>query len=310
MPEHAKPKLNSLPADLRGWTRTLVTQQHLRAGERLGQHFLVDKLVLSDIVRTAEVDPAVPVLEVGGGFGVLTLALLEQGAQVTSVELDKRLAAGLRKLGSVGSALTVCEGDVIKLTDSALLAALRVGAGGFDIVANLPYEISGAFLRRFLGGSFRPRTMTLLLQREVGERLTAAPGDMSLLGLLAELACSSREVVRLVPPQAFWPAPRVTSCLVRFALRSSAEREHTLGGLPEAEVWRLARIGFAARRKVLKNNLASALPLSAETIAVELAALGLSSTVRAQELNLAHWVHLSQALNARLADPRSTSVIS
>lgn len=265
--------------------------------------------MLSDIISAAKVDPAVPVLEVGGGFGVLTLALLEQGCRVISVELDKRLAAGLRKLSSIGSALTVCEGDVIKLTDSVLLTALGAATGEFDIVANLPYEISGAFLRRFLGGAVRPRTITLLLQREVGERLTAAPGDMSLLGLLAELACSSREIVRLVPPQAFWPAPHVTSCLVRFALRNKAEREHVLSGVPEAAVWRLARVGFAARRKVLKNNLASALPVSAEIIAAELANFGLSSKVRAQELSLHDWVHLSQVLDARLPKSNFSPVI-
>lgn len=287
---------DSLPPDLRSWTRALVAQQHLRAGERLGQHFLVDRRVLSDIVRAAEVDRAVPILEVGGGFGVLTLALLEQGCRVTAIELDSRLAAGLRKLSSIGTALTVCEGDVLKLTDSKLSTTLGVASGEFDIVANLPYEISGAFLRRFLGGSFRPRTMTLLLQREVGERLTAAPGSMSLLGLLAELACCSREVVRLVPPQAFWPAPHVTSCLVRFELKSEVERARDLGGLAEAEVWRLARIGFAARRKVLKNNLASALPIPVATIATKLAALGLPTTARAQELGLAHWVSLAFAL--------------
>lgn len=283
---------DSLPLDLRAWTRTLVAQYQLRAGARLGQHFLVDRAVLADIVRAAKLDPALPVLEAGSGFGVLTLALLAQGCRVAAVELDSRLAAALRKLAAVSPGLTVHEGDVLKLSEVTL--GLRTGE--FDIVANLPYEISGAFLRRFLGGTWRPRALTLLLQREVGERVTATPGSMSLLGLLAELNCRQRTVVRSVPPQAFWPAPRVTSCLVRLELASAAERTTTLAGEPEEQVWRLARIGFAARRKLLKNNLASALPLPPQAIARALAQADLSATARAQELPLAAWVRLSRAL--------------
>lgn len=292
MAEVFSPKLNSLPRDLRAWTRTLVTQQHLRAGERMGQHFLVDRQLLLDILRAANIDMAVPVLEVGGGLGVLTLALLEQGCRVTVVELDSRLATGLRKLAAVSPKLTVHEGDVLKLTD----AVLGLASDKFNIVANLPYEISGAFLRRFLGDGARPGSITLLLQREVGERLVAHPGRTSLLSLTAELACRRRELVRVVASNSFWPQPRVTSCLVHLELANDDERAAKLAGEPEERIWRLARIGFAARRKLLKNNLASALPVTPADITSALTKAKLPVNSRAQELALADWVRLSREL--------------
>ncbi len=286
---------SNLPADLASWTSTLVKQYSLRAGARLGQHFLIDRKVLTDIISAAALDLSLPVLEVGGGFGVLTLALLEAGAQVTVVELDKKLAGALTKLANFSTQLKVVEGDVIKLRDVDITQQL--GGHEFNIVANLPYEISGVFLRRFLSGRLRPRSLTLLLQREVGERLTARPGAMSLLSLLAAIACHKSEVVRLVPPSAFWPKPRVTSCLVRLELRDEAERAQILHGVAEARLWQLARIGFAARRKLLKNNLASALSHSTLELSTVFVAAHIVPTARAQELSLNQWVELAQALD-------------
>lgn len=284
----------SLPPDLASWTRTLVKQYGLRAGSRLGQHFLVDRKVLADIIRAAELAPGRPVLEVGGGFGVLTLTLLDAGASVTVVELDPALARALRRLSAVSPQLTVLEGDVLKVRDGELSGALA--GKDFSVVANLPYEISGAFLRRFLSGTLRPRNMTILLQKEVGERLIARPGSMSLISLLSEISCNKREIVRLIPPGSFWPAPKVTSCLMRLELKSDAERAHDLHGVTESRLWQLARIGFAARRKLLCNNLASALPLTAPEISQSLTRAQISLKARAQELPLTAWVRLAQEL--------------
>jgi 16S rRNA (adenine1518-N6/adenine1519-N6)-dimethyltransferase len=264
----------------------------------MGQHFLVDRGVLMSIVTAANLLPGTLVLEVGGGFGVLTLELLRAGARVTVVELDRKLADALRKLAQAGGNLTVVEGDVIRVPDDVLSNALGLtGEQGFSVVANLPYEISGAFLRRFLGGQLRPHTMVLLLQREVAARLQAPAGETSLLSLSAQLACTKVETVRGVSPRSFFPAPRVESAVVRFTLRSAAEREALLQGVPEPELWRVAHIGFAARRKLLSNNLASAFALERPGLEACLAKATLSPLVRAQELELSQWISLAQALH-------------
>jgi len=289
--------MNKESPDLKDWTANLLKQYGIKAGQRMGQHFLIDAQVLEDIVDNTKFDWNIPVLEVGGGFGVLTLALLEQKVKVVVVELDKKLVVGLQKLSRVSSSLQVVEGDVLKISDAVLQKHLNIKIDEpFIIVANLPYEISGKFLRRFLGGAWRPQTMTLLLQKEVGERLVASPGQMSLLSLQTQLATKKAEIVRLIPPTAFWPAPKVESCLIKLELKSSLERNNFLTDEQENQLWRLARIGFAARRKVLINNLLSALSLTRvemENVFVE-ALVPISA--RAQELSLEQWKKLAKLL--------------
>lgn len=288
---------SSLLPNLRAWTKLLVEQYHLRPGQRMGQHFLVDRGVLMSIVQAAELKAGAAVLEVGGGFGVLTLELLRVGARVVVVELDRQLAEALRKISRAGTNLTVVEGDIIRLPEPELVAALGLKPQEpFTVVANLPYEISGAFLRRFLGGPFRPQTMVLLLQREVAARLQASPGETSLLSLSAQLACRRVKIVRSVHPRSFLPPPRVESAVVRFELNTAAERGDLLGGLPEPELWRVAHIGFAARRKLLLNNLISAYAALRPRLEQCLAQAELSPLARAQELPLAQWVALGHAL--------------
>lgn len=289
--------VSSLPPNLRGWTKTLVKKYGLRAGQRMGQHFLVDKNVVRDIIKAAELNSSSKVLEVGGGLGVLTLALLESAGRVVVVELDNVLVQVLQKLAVTTEKLKVLQGDILKITDAELIKNLDIKNNQeFSIAANLPYEISGAFLRRFLGSDLLPRTMVILLQLEVGERLVAPAGQTSLLTLSAQLACSNLELVRVIPPSAFWPEPRVTSCLVKMIIRTKTEREKFISPLEEKLLWRLARIGFAARRKVLINNLNSVLKLKRSELEKIMGILGLNLKTRAQELSLEQWLNLTRAL--------------
>lgn len=285
-----------LPSNLKSWTQAVAAHLGVRAGKRLGQHFLIDKKVLHSIVEAAGPIREKPVLEIGGGLGVLTLALMEAGARVVVVELDRVLAQGLQSLARGSDQLMVVTGDISAVSDNELRTALNNSNATFTIVANLPYEISGAFLRRFLGGEFLPDRMVLLLQREVAERLVAKPGDMSLLSVLAELSCSEREIVETVKAKAFWPQPKVESAIVRLVVRSAAERRSLFNGVPEAALWQVAKLGFSARRKQLLSNLAK--HLDARRIQLEpiFFQLGLSATSRAQELSFEQWLGIVQAL--------------
>lgn len=285
-----------LPADLKAWTQAAVSRYGLWAGRKMGQHFLIDKNVLRDIITAAQLKPELKVLEVGGGLGVLTLALLPRVERVVVVEVDRRLVEALRKLALGSDKLIVLAGDIIKITGSNLAQALDLKRGEtFVIVANLPYDITGAFLQKFLWGDLLPQSITCLVQREVAERILAKPGQMSLLSLSCQLK-SRPYLIRHVPPRAFWPPPRVQSSLVRLELLSSIELEKKLDGVPMETLWRLARIGFAARRKLLINNLASALPVTKSVLNDCLTRVGLSVSVRAQELSPQHWVLLTKEL--------------
>lgn len=286
----------SLPSDLPQWTKKLVAHYGIRAGQRLGQHFLIDSSVLVSALAAAQLNSSSKVLEVGGGLGVLTMALLEQAGRVVTVELDARLAEGLRKL-SFDEKLKVLEGDILKISDREICAALGIGQNEpFSIVANLPYEISGVFLRRFLSGPLKPEQMVLLLQREVAERLSAKPGQTSLISLSAQLYAHV-EIVRLVHPRSFWPAPKVESALVRLQLKSTEELSAVLPSPAfEKRFWQVARVGFASRRKLLTNNLASVFSNKHGDLSELLTKAGLKPTARAQELSVEQWLSLVNVL--------------
>lgn len=285
-----------LPTDLRSWTKLSLERYGLIAGRKMGQHFLVDSKVLLDILKAAALKPTDQVLEVGGGLGVLTLGLLEQAKEVVVVELDNKLAQALGKIGMASNKLKIIVGDVIKLKPKDIQSAWQGPQAGFVVVANLPYEITGAFINKFLWGEMLPQSMTLLVQREVAQRMVAKPGKMSLLSLGCQLK-SQVKIIRDVPPQAFWPPPQVHSSLVRLDLFTPQEFIKLTGGQSVDNIWRLARIGFSSRRKLLLNNLVNGLSLPKEEILKMMAAVGLMLTARAQELSVHDWVRLAQAYN-------------
>ena len=291
---------SNLPADLRTWTKLSLAKYHLAAGQRLGQHFLVDKKVLQDILTAADVKNNANVLEVGGGLGVLTLELLTRAQRVVVVELDKKLVVALQKVGMGSEKLKIIADDVLKVSSNQLKSELMVDkSSDWQIVANLPYEISGAFLERFLWGDFTPQSLTLLLQREVAERLAAKPGKMSLLSLSCQLK-SQIKIIRHIPPQAFWPPPRVQSSLVRLDLFSPKDYSDIIDYQSPDLIWRLARIGFSARRKVLINNLLAVLPLAKEQLIEIFTQANIGIKARAQELSIRQWVLLARLLAGKI----------
>lgn len=285
-----------IPSDIRAWTRLAVARYGLNAGKRMGQHFLVDKFVLQDIVKTAEVNEQIPVLEIGGGLGVLTLELLAKAKNVVVVELDTKLYDALNKISIGSDKLNLIKGDILRVPSQQLSKELGVENNNWQIVANLPYEISGAFLQRFLWGDFLPRSMTLLLQREVAERMVALPGKMSLLSLSCQLKSRVR-IVRQVKPSSFWPQPRVQSSLVRLDLLRPEELNKLLGQESLNLLWRLARIGFSARRKVMINNLKSALDLPRVELEKIFSKASIPAQARAQELAIDDWLKLTKLMH-------------
>jgi len=286
-----------LPSNLLAWTKQLVKQYNLRPGRRLGQHFLIDRQVLEQIMAAAELKPATPVLEVGGGLGALTLSLLNTTPRLTVVELDKNLAPLLQKLGLAAEHFKVISGDILKVSDKVLQQSLNLEPNDdFYIVANLPYEISGAFLRRFLSGVWRPEIMVLLLQAEVAERLVAKPGEVSLLTLQAWLAAEVK-IIKKVRPSSFYPPPRVNSAIVKFKLRTVEERIALLSGLSEEYFWQVAKAGFTARRKYLISNLHRQLKFDKSKLIEIFKKLDIPLSVRAQELSLEQWAELAGGLN-------------
>lgn len=268
--------------------REVLERHGLEARKSFGQNFLVDQAALRAIVSAAEVARGDPVLEVGPGLGVLTAALLAAGAAVTSVELDARLLPHLREefaeelaLAGPGS-LELVHGDALTFDLGRMPARAK-------LVANLPYNVATPVVARALE-SGRFSRLVFLVQREVAERLAAAPGS-SAYGALSLLVghFGRTRVVRTVPPGAFLPPPKVTSAVVRLDTDPAAT--------PDPGLFKLIHQAFAHRRKTLVKNLVLA-GYERGVVEAALGELGLLPLVRAEELDLRTLRALADRLEA------------
>ena len=246
--------------------RRTLREAGLRARHNLSQNFLADVDVLEGILREADPPPGRGVLEIGPGLGFLTGGLLAAGARVTAVELDRGLVAILweRFAAEVESgALSIVEGDAL---DQDLV---HLVPPPYDVVANLPYHITSPMLHRLLGQAPRAERLVLMVQREVAERIAAAPGDCSYLSVFVQYHARARVAFR-VPREAFEPAPKVESAVLVLEPFDTDDR---LDAAAEDHLWRIVQAGFRERRKMLHNVLARQLPISPEHVDAALAAV-------------------------------------
>jgi 16S rRNA (adenine1518-N6/adenine1519-N6)-dimethyltransferase len=283
--------------------RRTLRAEGLRPSRARSQNFLADPDVLQDILDLAAVVPEDRVLEIGPGLGILTGGLLEAGATVTAIELDRGLAAYLRdRFGeAIGSGrLQLIEGDAL---DQPLLELVPPP---FDVVANLPYHVTSPTLHRLLGSSPRPRRLILMLQLEVAERIAATPGAMSYLAAFVQYHATVR-IARRVPAAAFEPPPKVESAVVVLEPRPTVPLGAP-GCEAEDRLWRLVQAGFRERRKMLRNVLSRQLPVDGPTVDAALAAVGIDGERRPQTVSIAEWLALLAALPLPPASQRAPGV--
>jgi 16S rRNA (adenine1518-N6/adenine1519-N6)-dimethyltransferase len=278
-----RPWLNE--ADVRATLRAAG----LRARHRLSQNFLKDPDVLEAILVEAAAQPGRRILEIGPGLGLLTGGLLDAGAEVTAVELDRGLAALLRDRFAeriAAGGLRLIEGDAL---DQDLA---RLVEPPYDVVANLPYHITSPIMHALLGRVPRPRRALLMVQREVAERMAAPPGRMSYLSVFVQYHARVR-IAFGVPPTAFEPAPAVESAVI---VVEPYDLDDRLDPASEDQLWRLVQSAFRERRKMIHNVLSRQLPLDAGRISSALAAAGIDPDRRPQTLAVGEWLVLRQAL--------------
>ncbi len=259
----------------------------LAARKSQSQNHLADALVLEDIVAAADPSAGRRILEIGPGLGILTGALLERGANVTAVEVDRRLAAHLRRRFETApdGKLRLVEADALDVPVAELVEP------PYDLVANLPYHITSPVLHHVLGGEPRPERLVLMLQREVAERIAAEPGGMSYLSVFVQYHADVR-VARIVPREAFEPAPQVES-----AVLVGQTRPRRLEADQEEALWRLVQAGFRERRKMLHNVLSRQLPqVGRERFEAALAQTGIATDRRPQTVSVDEWIALLAAL--------------
>lgn len=286
--------------------RRLLRDEGLRARHALSQNFLADPDVLEAILAEAGAAPGDRILEIGPGLGILTGGLLEAGAAVTAVELDRRLAALLRDrfedaVVSGRAGAPVGPGELRLVEGDALDQDLpRLVPPPYAVVANLPYHITSPILHRLLGRAPRPERMVLMVQWEVAERLAAPPGRMSYLSVFVQYHAAVRIATR-VPAAAFEPAPAVDSAVIVVEPRrpgSLVPADDPNAAAAEEALWGLVQAGFRERRKMVHNVLVRQLGLPSVRIDAALAAVGIDRGRRPQTLSVAEWLALRAALDA------------
>jgi len=266
--------------------REVIARHGLDARKSLGQNFLLDLNLTGRIVREAGVTPDATVLEIGPGPGGLTRPLLETGAKVVAVEKDSRAVAALAELAAAfPGQLDIIEADALTVSEGDLLG----GAQPVQIVANLPYNIGTALLVKWLTIEPWPpffRSMTLMFQREVADRITARTGDDA-YGRLAVLVGLRAKAKRLfdIPPRAFLPAPKVTSSVVHLTpLESGA-------AVPVKALEQVTEAAFGQRRKMLRQSLKKVF----QDPEIILSNLGIDPTARAENLTPDDFLKLAEA---------------
>jgi len=289
--------------DLLKTTKQLCRLYDIKPARSRGQNFLIKEEAYEKIIKAADLKKDDIVLEVGPGLGFLTTRLAKIVKKVVAVELDDKLAEVLRtglmaqgiypvKSGDAGilpsaklfdrvKNVEIINDDVLKILPTPFIK------GEYKIVANLPYNITSIFLRKFLSAEDKPEMMVLLLQKEVAERITARPRKMSLLAVSVQFY-SRPEIIDIVPAACFWPKPEVDSAIIKLIVetrgRASVQNEK--------EFFKLVKIGFSAKRKMLKNNLAAGFHITPEEAGKKIKKAGFNPKIRAQELSVENWVKL------------------
>jgi 16S rRNA (adenine1518-N6/adenine1519-N6)-dimethyltransferase len=271
-----------------GRVRELLARHGLRPAKALGQHYLADPNTARKVARLAGIEPGETVLEVGPGLGSLTLALREAGAAVVAVEADPRLLPVLREVLGDDPLVRVELGDALRVDLAAVAPAAR------RLVANLPYNIAATLVLKVLAEAPGIGHLVVMVQREVGERLAAAPGSPAYGAPSAKLAAvATARVLAPVSRRVFVPEPHVDSVLLGVVRRPHP----AAAGVDQAELGRVIDAAFAQRRKTLRNALRG-LGLDAAGVEALGRAAGVDLGLRAERLDIAAFAALAQQVKS------------
>jgi 16S rRNA (adenine1518-N6/adenine1519-N6)-dimethyltransferase len=271
--------------------KALMRRFGLRPDRRLGQNFLVDGEARKKLIEAARLDANSCVLEIGPGLGALTQSLSRRARRVIAVELDWRLVSVLQQLLAGIPNIELVHGDALKMDLEGLM-----GEDGYIVVANIPYNITSAIIRKLMEARHKAVRLVLTVQREVAERVVASPGELSLLALSVQLYGAPR-IDGLLSARSFYPMPKVDSAILGVDVHRQPALEDNL--IPA--FFEITRAAFSQKRKQLHNALASALGVPDLQIREWLQTCEIDPGRRAQSLSLQEWKRLVQSGPVKLA---------
>jgi len=263
--------------------KNIFAKYKLKPNKLLGQNFLIDQNALTRIVKEGEITKDDTILEVGPGLGVLTKELVKAAGRVVAVEKDRELAEILKKELADFKNLEIAEGDILKTN----LSDYNLKANNYKLIANIPYYLTSHLIRAFLEGE-SPKEIILLIQKEVAERICAAPPKMSLLAVSVQFYADAA-IIAPVSKNSFWPAPKVDSAIVKITPK---DKNRPLANL--ADFFSIVHAGFSHPRKQLAGNLSQALKINRQEVENVLKSFSFDPKQRAETLSIEDWIRLSE----------------
>jgi len=273
--------------------KSILSEKGFRFSKSLGQNFLIDENVLNDIVSGSGIDDNTYVLEIGPGFGTLTQRLCSASKKVVAVEIDDMSADILAENLSDCDNLKIVRGDILKIDLKALIADEFGDDAKIKVVANLPYYITTPILMLLIEGGFPIDSITVMIQKEVADRLLAGPGgkDYGAITLAVQYRCVCTPVT-VAPPDSFMPPPKVTSEVIRLDLRENPKVQVN----DEKMLFKVIKAAFAQRRKTLLNTLSNsnAFSMSKEELSDMLQKLGIDPCRRGETISMEEYAKISE----------------
>lgn len=275
-------------------SKEICKMLEIKLSRSKGQNFLITEKIYDDIIKAAEVSSDDLILEVGPGLGFLTAKMAKIAKKVIAVELDDKLAAYLRMAVDSNDIenVHIVNEDVMTFDLENYLQKINFKGRKYKIVANLPYNITSIFLRTFLSAKLKPVSLTLMLQKEVAHRIISQAPDNNLLALSIAYY-GQAEIVREVKAGNFWPEPEVDSSVIKITLnglKSNSEEDK--------KFFRIAKMAFSSKRKMLRNNLSAGLKIKPLEIESVLLAKGIDPRRRAEDLSLEDFKKLFAAISS------------
>jgi len=266
--------------------RNLFYAHNMRPNKAFAQNFLIDRSTLLKMVEAAEIKPTDTILEVGAGTGVLTRELAQRAQLVVAVELEYDMLTLLKGTTSEFANVELVARNLLLLNPAELFDQTP-----YKLVANLPYYITAPTFRHFLENANPPTLVIVMIQWEVAQRITAEPGDLSLLGVSVQFYGRPHIVAR-VPAASFYPVPKVDSAILRI----DVQPQETLTQEERDRFFRIVQAGFSMRRKQLHNSLTHGLHYKNDIIRGWLAAASIDASRRAETLSIDEWLRLWRAI--------------
>lgn len=265
--------------------KELLSKHKAFASKGLGQHFLIDKGVLKDIIEAADLKKKDIVLEVGPGIGTLTKELAEKAKKVIAVEKDVKMMEILKDTLKDFNNIEVVSGDILEISDTRY----KILDTKYKLVANLPYYITSPVIRKFLESTeVCPPTMVLMVQKEVAQRICSEPPDMSLLAVSVQFYAKP-EIIRYVSKSSFWPQPKVDSAVIKIS--PLIQQKSTLTPL----FFKIVRTGFSHPRKQLINNFSTGFVTDRQQVEQWLINNRINPSQRAETLSVEDWINLTKS---------------